>query len=244
MPLPGPFYLIVLFAFLSEAVTGFGSTVISVTLGAHLLPLEQLLPIFVPANMTLSVWILAKNHQHIDRRFLLKRMLPTLAIGMAIGLTVLSFAPPGPGLLIGYAAFVAVLATVELLRKSERAPSPEQSALALVGGGIVHGLYGSGGPLIVWASATKLANKSMLRATLAAVWLLLNTALLLKYASMGRLSGQTLLASASLLPVVALALYFGEYLHRWVPAAAFKRLVYVLLLSGALSLLIRTALKN
>lgn len=251
---PLPLYAVVLLAFTAESMTGFGATVITVTLGAQLLPLEQLLPLYVPANFVLSAWMLGAMHREVDRPWLLGQLLPRVGLGMAVGLAIFRWAPPGPGLLIGYAALVLLLASLELRRMAKKPSDPPQmvhaepqrpqvsraSAAALLAGGVVHGIYGSGGPLMVWASSQRLSEKAKLRATLAATWTILSVVLLVQYASLGLLGPRSLIASATLLPAVAAARWIGDALHDRVSEQAFRRLVYLLLLAGAASLLLRT----
>ncbi len=257
---PWALYALVLLAFSAEAVTGFGATVITVTLGAQLLPLDQLLPLYVPANFVLSLLMVRSQHRQIDRPWLLGHLLPLVGLGMAAGLLLFRLVRPGPPLLIAYAALVLLLAVWELYRQNRQTKqevgqgSPSgvaaralagrpsgRAAAALVAGGFIHGIYGSGGPLLVWASSSRLTEKAKLRATLAATWAILSAVLMAQYASMGLLSPRSLLASASLLPMVGLAQLAGDRIYARVSETAFRRLVYWLLLAGAASLLVRTA---
>ncbi len=112
----------------------------------------------------------------------------------------------------------------------------------LVGGGLVHGIYGSGGPLIVWATSRQLQDKSALRATLSALWLVLGSVLVVQYASLGQLTGQTLLGSAALLPCLLVGKWIGNRAHQRIAPEPFRRLLYWMLLFAALSLLVRKAL--
>lgn len=245
---PWALYALVLLAFSAEAVTGFGGTIITVTLGAQLMPLDQLLPLYVPANFALSLLMVRTQHRHIDRNWLIRHLLPLVGLGMAAGLLLFRLVRPGPLLLIAYAALVLVLAVWELFRQNHltvqahdtRAPRVGSTVLALVAGGFIHGIYGSGGPLLVWASSSRLTEKAKLRATLAATWAILGAVLIAQYATMGLLSPRSLLASASLLPIVGLAQLAGDRIHSVVSESAFRRLVYWLLLAGAASLLVRT----
>lgn len=193
---PWALYALVCLAFSAEAVTGFGATVITVTLGAQLLPLEQLLPIYVPANVVLSLLMVRTQRRHIDRAWLGRHLLPLVGLGMAAGLLLFRLLRPGPSMLIGYAGLVLLLAVWELYRQKHQpvsdvaAPAdpqsrPSQAAMAaLVAGGFIHGIYGSGGPLLVWASSQRLTEKAKLRATLAATWAILGAVLIAQYASM------------------------------------------------------------
>ncbi len=240
---PVALMVIVAVAFSAEAITGFGATVLTVAMGAHLMPLAVLLPAYVPVNFLLSAWLLARHHRHLDRPLLLRRVLPLVGSGMVLGLLLYRL-QPGKSLLIGFGAFVALLAALELWRIARRAPGRPpgvwQTRVALVAGGIVHGVYGSGGPLIVYATSKSIADKSAFRVTLSALWLVLGAVLMAHYAMLGQLTTATLLTSVSLLPALGLALLMGEKLHHRVPEAPFRVLVYALLLVAAVSLLWRT----
>ena len=49
--------LFVLLAYTTEAMTGFGSIVIALSLGALVLPLDTLMPVLVPLNLLLSGYL-------------------------------------------------------------------------------------------------------------------------------------------------------------------------------------------
>lgn len=264
--MPIALYAIVSLAFVAEAITGFGGTVITVTLGAQLLPLEQLLPLFVPVNFLLSLSIAVRDRGHIAWPFLLRRMLPWVGLGTLLGMVVYRLTPPGPWLLLAYAVLVATLAALELWRGPRQPPldpplglasaamdggpagvgggraeigSRSAQTVGLLSGGIVHGIYGSGGPLVVWATSRQLTEKSIFRATLAVLWLVLGAALMVQFVSLGHLHTGTLATSATLLPCLLVGRVVGNRIHRQIAAEPFRKLVYGLLLAGALSLLVR-----
>ena len=66
----------ILFAYAVEAMTGFGSIVISLSLGALLLPIPDLLPVLVPLNIVMTGYLAFKYRRHIDRSTLLRVVLP------------------------------------------------------------------------------------------------------------------------------------------------------------------------
>ena len=56
--------LFILFAYTLEAITGFGSTLVALSLGALLLPIHDLLPVLVPLNILMSgvlAWRVARR---------------------------------------------------------------------------------------------------------------------------------------------------------------------------------------
>ena len=95
--------------------------------------------------------------------------------------------------------------------------------------GIVHGIYASGGPLIVYPVSRIITNKSVFRSTLIAVWLFFNIILIVSYTATCRITLQSLTWTAMLLPIIALSVFLGEWLHNYVNEYKFRILVYIIL---------------
>ncbi|MBA3459241.1 MAG: sulfite exporter TauE/SafE family protein [Deltaproteobacteria bacterium] len=233
--------LIALVAFGTEGAIGFGGTVIAACIGAQLIPLDQLLPAFVPLNLAMSAWLIASGRDAIAWRVLVKTIALPVAIGAAIGLAL--FHLPAKHLLAaGFGGFVALLAVLQLVRPASGALSRVWRSAFLVAGGVAHGLFGTGGPMIVYVTRRELADKRSFRATLAVLWFVLNIALLVNFLALG-LYGS---ATVELGGVIALALipglWLGERLHRYLDGARFERAVWSLLLVAGLALAIRSAL--
>jgi len=49
--------LIVFFSYTTQAMSGFGSTILALTLGIHLYPIEVLLPVLVPLDMMVNLYL-------------------------------------------------------------------------------------------------------------------------------------------------------------------------------------------
>jgi uncharacterized membrane protein YfcA len=240
---------IVAAAFFVEALTGFGSTVLTVAFGAQLVPLSVLLPALVPVNLAMSLWIVARNHRLVDRRILLVRIVPLMALGFPFGVWAFRSLSGDRAAWLegGFGLAVAALATFELARirrqgGAARPLSPVVGASTLVAAGVMHGAYASGGPLVVWDLARRGLDKGVFRATLSALWLLLNTALVIGYASAGMLTRETLWLSLAFVPSLLVGLLVGERAHARVQPLTFHIAVLVLLMAGGLLLLGRNAL--
>lgn len=232
--------LVVLGAFAVEAAAGFGATMIAVALGVHLFPLDELLPVLVPLGLVLSISIAWRERSHTDRRLLLRDILPLLLLGLALGLVVFERASTEV-LQRVFGAFVVALAGLELWRVRRgfaRALPPAASRAALLAAGVIHGTFSSGGPLLVWALGRAPVAKRALRATLSTVWLVTGGALTAAYAWRGRLDGESLLATASLVPVLGVARRAGDWLHHRLDEERFRRAVYALLLATGLTSLV------
>jgi len=226
-------------AFAVEATTGFGATVLAVTLGVHLFPLGELLPVIVPLGLTLSGFNAWRLRGHVDRTLLLRRILPLMGAGLVIGLAIFERASSG-ALQRAYGVFVVGVAASELWRMRHadaavRPLPPLATRSAILGAGVIHGLFSSGGPLLVYALGRLGIEKAVFRATLSTVWLVLGAALTAAYAWNGRVGRETLLASATLVPVLGLALVAGEWAHHRLDEARFRQFVYALLVVAGLT---------
>ena len=84
--------LLVLLAIALESIVGFGATVLVVALGTWILPVQELLPVYVPVNMVLSASIAWRDRASIDRALLKKRVLPLAAAGLVVGLALYRYA--------------------------------------------------------------------------------------------------------------------------------------------------------
>lgn len=243
--------VVVLLAFVVEATAGFGATIVTVTLASHFVPIEEVLAAFLPVNVLLSAYLTLRHWRAVDTRLLLGRVVAWMGPGMGIGIGL--FALRGQGWIrTVFAAFVVVLASLELRRALRRGASGDGgappalsapvAAASLVGAGVVHGLFACGGPMLVYVVGRELADKARFRATLSAVWLLLNLVLLVTYAVSGTLDAGTLRASATMLVSLVVGLVVGEQLHRRLPERAFRIAVFALLLFAGGALLVRSAL--
>lgn len=232
---------VALVAFATEGAIGFGGTVLAASLGAQLVPLDVLLPAFVVLNLVLSSWLLGRGFDAIAWRILGREVAPPVAAGAAVGLAL--FHLPGQAwLILAFSAFVIALAIFQLARPATRDLSRAPRLVLLVLGGIAHGLFGTGGPMIVYVVRRRLPDKRAFRATLAVLWLVLNTALLVNFASSGLYVAPVDAALVALAITILPGLVLGDYIHHKLDAARFETAVWVVLLLAGLALAVRTAI--
>lgn len=232
---------VVALGFTVEAALGFGATLVAVSLGSGFMPLEEILPAFVPLNMALSLLIVARHRSQVELRFLLGRLLPFMVLGLPLGFLAFSLLPELVLRRI-FAVFLLTLIASDLWQlyspKVGRGPLPRAAEVPLLLlGGAIHGAFGTGGPIAVYVSKHALREKGPFRATLSALWLLLNTLVVGGYAYRGLLGAASAQRSLSLVPALGLGLILGEVIHRRVNTELFRRLVLGMLFVVALSLL-------
>jgi uncharacterized membrane protein YfcA len=229
----------ILLAYTLEAVTGFGSVVIALSLGALLLPIDQLLPILVPLNICMTGYLVHRHWQQIDRHLLLGTLLPGMLIGTLLGYWLLPYLDT-QALKVGFGALIVWFAGRELWRLRQASALPQRptwlTRLITLAAGLSHGLFASGGPLLVYGLAGTQLDKARLRATLVTVWFTLNSLLTLAFLLDGRLL-PALPQVLTYAPLLLLGVWLGERLHRRFDERHFRLAIYILLLVTGILLL-------
>ncbi len=231
---------IVAVAFLVEAAAGFGSMVVALTVGALLFPIPSLLGWLVPVNLVLSCYLVAVGRKHVDRKFLLT-IVPLMLVGLFAGMA-LARVTDTAWLKPVFAVFVIAVALQQLFLTSAKPLPPGVAPVALLGAGIIHGVFATGGPLAVFVAARTLADKSAFRATLSVVWVVLNALFLPRLWLEGTVTVDTLPVSALMLAPLFVGIGLGEWIHHRLDEARFRRVVAVLLMAAGGTLLV-TSLK-
>jgi uncharacterized membrane protein YfcA len=227
-------------AFTLEAITGFGSTVIALSLGALLVPINSLLPILVPLGLVLSGSMAWRYRLLIDWSLLLRTVLPGMLMGTIVGYALIPYLN-GALMKQLFGLIIIWFAASELWRSRLNIGSRSKPMwfvrFLILAAGMSHGLFASGGPLLVYSLVGLPLDKLRFRATLATVWFTLNFLL----SSIYLMDGQLLPALpmvASYLPLLLLGLWIGERLHHRVDEQQFRKAIFSLLLvTGSLLIL-------
>lgn len=240
-----PWVLLGIFIFISyttETMTGFGSIVIAISLGALVLPIPEMLPIVVPLNILNSGYLSFKHRKNIHWPTLLQLILPAMAVGTLTG----HFLKPYVGTTVLKSLFGVLIVWFSLreLWRLHGAASltvrerPKPVTWGLMGAaGITHGLYASGGPLLVYALTGQTLKKETMRATLIFVWLFLNSMLTVLYLVQGTLI-PSLPRTVMYLPVIFAGMLLGEWLHSRVNELQFRKALFAVLTVTGIALAI------
>jgi uncharacterized membrane protein YfcA len=233
----------VLVSYTTLAISGFGSVIIAITLGVHFYPIEVLLPILVPLTLITNSYITIKYHNEINTTVLFRKIIPFMGSGLLVGVCVFHFIQ---GILLKklFGFLIVFLSTRELYRLFIKKSDPSTtssitSSTYIVIAGIIHGIYASGGPLLVYAINKLGLNKTTFRSTLSSLWILLNIVLTSSYIFTGKITADSAKVTGMLLPVVLIGLIIGEILHQYINEYIFKIFVFMILLFSGLSILIK-----
>ncbi|HEY0254773.1 MAG TPA: sulfite exporter TauE/SafE family protein [Kofleriaceae bacterium] len=228
---------IALVAFTTEGAIGFGGTIIAASLGAQVVPLPVLLPAFVVVNLVLSAWLLGRGWNAIAWGLLGREVAPPVAVGAAVGLALFHVANTAV-LIVAFGAFITALAVFQLVRPGGELGRGPRIALLVIGG-IAHGIFGTGGPMIVYVVRRRLPDKRAFRATLAVLWIVLNLALVVNFGSAGLYVAPTGTAIIVLALTIVPGLVLGDWIHHRLAADKFERAVWLLLLVAGAALVLR-----
>lgn len=228
-------FLLVLFAANTvEAVTGFAGTILAMPASILLIGVDEAKVILNLMNLIISPIIVAQSFKYLDIPAL-RTILLFLCVGMVVGIG-LYYCLPLSFLLPAYGLFVAGVGVKCFCLGQRPLPLTKRRGQAvLVGAGIMHGLFVSGGPLLVIYAALTFPDKESFRTNVSAIWIILSTLLAGKDYVNGLVTPDVLwLTALSVVPLL-LAIWVGNWIHRRISQAVFLKLAYgLIILSGIL----------
>lgn len=226
-------------AYAVYGISGFGSTIIAVPLLAHVSPLAFAVPLVVLLDLVTSV-ALGSGFRRKIAWGELAPLLVLMTAGIAAGVGLLLRAPERP-LLVALGVFVLATGSHRLVRGGPlRTIARGWVVPTGLAGGVVSGVFGTGGPLYIMYLARRLPDPTALRSSMAVVLLLSSVLRLALFGATGLASARVLTVTAVLVPVAMLGLYAGHRLHRRLAPLTVSRVVAALLVLSGISLILRT----
>ncbi|MBE7727089.1 MAG: sulfite exporter TauE/SafE family protein [Enterocloster citroniae] len=121
-----------------------------------------------------------------------------------------------------------------------KAVGPDKAGLYLLLGlaGIVHGIFVSGGPLLIGYLTKRIQDKVSFRATISTVWVVLNTIILLDDIRSGLWNPELVKIQVASIPFLLAGMAVGSRLYAKMSQRLFMLITYVLLFVSGISLLI------
>ena len=229
------FFLVILFGVFVQSLVGFGGTLITMPLGILLMGPDVTKPV-----MTFVAWItggavLITDYKYINWKELGKMiavMLPCVLAGLwVMGKVQMNF------LLIIYGVVIVCIGVKKLFFPAKRTPSTAVQNTALGLAGVMQGLFVSGGSFLAVYAVERLPEKREFRATVNAVWAILNIVMIITYFTGGKVDRQVLTMGAiATVPTLA-GIWLGGVFAKRVRQQTFLKLIYlILIVSGAVLL--------
>lgn len=224
--------LVVFSANIVETITGFAGTMLAMPAAMQLIGVmdAKIVLNVVALFVSSTIWMQSRKDTNLKEVYKISGL---MVIGMAVGLYLFNLLPVD--WLSRLYGILIILVAIKGLFVKKQFSLPEWMLLVVVlAAGVIHGMFLSGGSLLVIYAITVLKDKSVIRATLAPVWIFLNLIILAQDIWAGHVTSHCLVLAVCCLPPVCLALYIGNLLHKRIPQDFFVKLTYLLLiLSGA-----------
>lgn len=186
-------------------------------------------------GMLASLWIVIRNKNNISYKELIKIII-YMGIGILIG-GLISLKVSSDILLKIYGIVIIIITLRKMLLKKEKILPEWILRCILLIAGIIHGIFISGGSFLVIYAVIKLKNKSEFRATLSAVWVILNFFLMLTHIHLGYFKNISLSLNLLATLFMFVGVIIGNIIHKKIEQEIFLKITYVLLLiSGVLVL--------
>lgn len=233
----GIFLAIVFITNIIQGITGFAGTVLAMPVSIFLVGIDSAKVVLNLLGLLASLWIVAVSYKYVKWKEIIIVILLMIA-GSVIGITLFSTIALS-WLLKVYGMFIALVALKGIFVKGEWNLKEGVLFLVVFVAGIIHGMFVSGGPLLMLYIINKFKDKSSFRANIAVIWIVLNSFLAITHYNSGLITAYNLrLLSMTIVPLFV-GVLVGNYLYKRVDQKSFLNLTYVLLLISGISLIFK-----
>lgn len=229
------FALIVLIANIIQGITGFAGTILAMPFSL----LTEGPGIAIPAlnffGLLAGILVVAKHWKDLDWKEFSKIILcalPSMLAGIVIQKQMASHAE----VMYKMLGILVIVIAVCGMKNIQFGKHREWMILA---SGVVHGMYVCGGPLLTGYLTTRIHEKQKFRATISAVWILLNGMLMISEARQGMWKAASIRATALTTPFLVAGMFIGGRLAEKMSRETFMKITYILLIIAGISLLVK-----
>ncbi|WP_131110692.1 sulfite exporter TauE/SafE family protein [Sulfuricystis thermophila] len=225
--------LIALAAYFVRGIAGFGSALVASPLLAQMLPLAIVVPLVVILDNSGSI-LQAWRHRRLIVWEDLRPLLPFSFVGIALAMALHNWIDARL-LKLALGAFVILFGAYQFLPQPSAHLSRRWAAPAGLLGGLVGGLFGTGGPFYVMYFRLRQLEKTVFLATIAMLWVVDGGLRIAGFALGGHYGEQHLWLLAAMAPTAWLGLHWGQRVHFGISPAAFRHIIGgLLLVSGGM----------
>lgn len=262
------FFVLILLCNIMQGITGFAGTVLAMPFSLQLVGYPVAKPVLNVLGLLSGIYVFAGNRQHVNWREL-RKIVVIMGIGMAAGILVRGmFAGKEQLLYLPLGLFIIAVGlnglrkefwlrhesaggekedrssspdggTADLRRTSPASGKTDLSLWMLPLAGLVHGIFVSGGPVLIGYLTKRLPDKTGFRATISTVWIILNGLILLDDIRAGFWTGDLMRIGVCALPFLLAGMKIGSVLYSRMNQRTFMVLTYVLLMICGGSLLVK-----
>jgi len=220
---------------------GFGAGLIAVGTLALVMPeIRDVVVMLLLVNLPAELWVVWESRREIAWRQVL-----TLFVGIAVGIPAGAWALDAgdPSILLPVlGVFLVVVGSAFLAgreRRSRQLPAWTAPPVGLLSG-ILTGLFGTGGPPLIFYYQLSGVEKRVFRGNLMAIFMLMTLVRVPSYAAFDLITWPRIWSSVAVFPAVLLGAVIGYHVHLSLDENAFRRLVSIALVIIGVVLLLRS----
>lgn len=230
------FLIVILFSNGMQAITGFAGTLLAMPISIIILGVDEAKVVLNILTIISCLAITMKSYKNINYKEFIK-ITSIMIIGIIIGIKIFKIISADILIYI-YAVLIILIAVKGLFIKKKINLHKYVMFIILVIAGIIHGMFVSGGALLVVYAVNVLKDKDEFRATVAPIWVILNTFMIYDHIKMGYLTQSSLnLILISIIPLFA-GVYIGNKIQKKINQETFLNLTYILLIISGILLII------
>lgn len=246
------FFLVILLTNIIQGITGFAGTILAMPPSLMLVGYSVAKPVLNVLGLLSGIYVFVGHREHVSWKEV-KKIVAVMAVSILLGILIKGLFEGKEQLLYKLLGIFVILLSIQgglsLRRKGADENAESRSAaqaadspfsyVILVLAGIVHGIFVSGGPLLISYLTKKIKDKVSFRATISTVWIFLNTLIMLDDIRAGFWTGGLLITQLISLPFLFAGMYIGSRLYVRMSQRFFMILTYILLFISGISLLVK-----
>ncbi len=248
------FLLIILFTNIIQGITGFAGTILAMPPSLMLVGYPVAKPVLNVLGLLSGIYVFAGKHGSVCWKEL-KKIVAVMAAGIIGGILIKGLFAGKEQILYKILGVFIIFLSVQgiyTLKKGdgkdgkkaafaaqERVKDSPALYLLLVLAGIVHGIFVSGGPLLIGYLTKKIPDKVSFRATISTVWIFLNGMILADDIRMGLWNAELVKTQLTAIPFLLAGMFIGAKLYARMSQKLFMMITYLLLFISGVLLLVK-----
>lgn len=220
--------IIILTSNILQVVAGFGGNMIAIPLSIRLMDLSSLKMVLNTFSLVGCIILMFQTWRDINWKEMTKMTIGMVA-GMAIGVVIISKASLD-FLLYGYGIFVIIVGLCKLVQKKELNCPKALLLLVILIAGIIHGMFLSGGTMLVIYALSVLKDKTEFRATLNCSWVITGFIYMFYDMAAGNFTRINIIRSLIGIATLAVSMPLGNYLFKKIDNKKFMKMTYILII--------------
>lgn len=239
------FMLVILLSNIIQGITGFAGTILAMPPSLMLVGYPIARPVLNVLGLLSGIYVLAGQRSKVCWKEV-KKIVLVMAPGILFGILIRGFFAGQESILYRLLGIFIILLSIQggwkLLK--EKKPDREKKwsgglYFLLAAAGVVHGMFVSGGPLLIGYLTKRIEDKVRFRATISTVWVVLNSLILADDIRGGVWSLELVGIQLVSVPFLLAGMVIGTKLYSIMSQRLFMIITYILLIISGISLLVK-----